>query len=439
MLAKNWVNNVATEQNLSKTGGATFVNNDTKTPTCRVATLGLDQRMRNALELFLKSKLDGRFALVEADAADLFIIDLDSYGGHDLWSKQSEANPDQPVILLSVKDTETNDRTYFVRKPMRPQELIAALTDATSKVKGVPTEPESPAEAPATGARQPSIDTFDIEEEPAPITRPVAVYTSPKLQQQEDGGASSMSVGNAGLKLSERDPKTFIGSAPDIDPDDPRQVAKAQFDPDVYLIGKLAYAVKLPNRAGRAVRLELDHGAITLIPETGKALVDIQHTQLRTLAVVPMPEENTKFRFVDGVSLSDVSPHRIWQIDALLWTSALLASRGRVPAGTDITAKLTLKRWPNLTRLAVFPNAVRITSFLSREPVSLVDTARALKIPQRFVFAFHAAADALDLIERSNGTEKKPQRAENAAQARMDSKESANRGLFRRILSHLRK
>lgn len=402
---------------------------------CRIAALGFEPRMQNAIELLFKSRLSGRFAFTDADEADVCLIDLDSYGGRELWVKQAEARPSQPMILLSMQEVDVKGRTHFVRKPLRPQELIDALTDAAAVSGGV--EATDGGQSPAVTVDQ-ALSKGGSEVESTPPSRPTPVPDLPDKpgDQANDGSALATSRGSVGQRLAEHDAKTFIGLAPDIDPKKPEQVAKAQFEPDAYLIGRLRQALELATNKDRIVRLELEHDSITLMPRTGQAVIDLQHFQLRTLAAVPLTEVNSTLRFVDRFDPSQVPRHRIWQLESLLWSAALLASRGRVPIGTDITAKVRLERWPNLTRLAVFPEAVRITAFLSRDPVSLVDAARILEVPQRCVFAFFTAAEALGLME-AVAKDQAPGKSGELDRSATPEK-PAKRGLFRRILSHLR-
>jgi hypothetical protein len=87
-------------------------------------------------------------------------------------------------------------------------------------------------------------------------------------------------------------------------------------------------------------------------------------------------------------------------LEALEWDVALWASRGRLPRGTHLDHPVRLRCWPNLTRLAVPPEAMRIAGLWSRGSISLRDTVRVLGIPQRYVFAFYSACQALGLVEQ---------------------------------------
>ena len=50
----------------------------------RVAAIGMDERMRNALRLFFEGPCKNLCVLVEEDSAEIGIIDLDAYHGREI-------------------------------------------------------------------------------------------------------------------------------------------------------------------------------------------------------------------------------------------------------------------------------------------------------------------------------------------------------------------
>jgi hypothetical protein len=91
--------------------------------------------------------------------------------------------------------------------------------------------------------------------------------------------------------------------------------------------------------------------------------------------------------------------NRTHSIESFIWTTSLLTSRGRLLEHTDITKKISLKAWPNLTRLEKTPHAMNIAAVFSKHPGSLQDVPKWLNIPQRYVFAFYNAAISLEMVE----------------------------------------
>ena len=153
----------------------------------------------------------------------------------------------------------------------------------------------------------------------------------------------------------------------------------------------------------------------------------LDRRSLRSLALIPLVRQD--FRIVVGSAREDGPWH---PATPLLWELALWAARGRIPFGVPFDAPVRLLRWPNLTRLALTPDAIRIAGLWSGHPTSLLLSARALQVPQRHVFAFFSACRALDLLRLEDAPKNLP-----ASAQPHPSRESASRGLFDRILDKL--
>ena len=110
---------------------------------------------------------------------------------------------------------------------------------------------------------------------------------------------------------------------------------------------------------------------------------------------------------------------------------ALWSWRGRLPAEIDPNAPVYIRYWPNLTRLTLTPHAMRIVALWRKQSRSLFNTAEALKIPQRYVFAFYTAAYTLNLTGVSR-------RAVDFTFAPEPVQASRYRTLFLRLLNRLR-
>ncbi len=158
------------------------------------------------------------------------------------------------------------------------------------------------------------------------------------------------------MYMDEHNANALIGTAPDIDPEDPQQLAKAQYDPNCFLQGHLYRACKTADDRNRCVRLDTYRGSIYLFPEGHGAILKINETRLRTLSIVPAIENSLSVSVLEaGYTLEQDDNSLIIDREALLWKTALWASRGRVPADISLDTPVFLKRWPNMTRLLLFP------------------------------------------------------------------------------------
>jgi hypothetical protein len=118
---------------------------------------------------------------------------------------------------------------------------------------------------------------------------------------------------------------------------------------------------------------------------------------------------------IDGLTCLD-------HIDSTLWKIGMVTAKGRLPVGTNLNKVFYLKHRPDMTHLQPTPSNLRIAELWATRGASLLDTARILDIPQRYVFAYYNATLAIDLV-----TDDGKLRQENA-----------NNGVFSKILKRLR-
>jgi hypothetical protein len=93
------------------------------------------------------------------------------------------------------------------------------------------------------------------------------------------------------------------------------------------------------------------------------------------------------------------------KIRELLWTAAFHASRGcldRYSSDSDATHiydVISFTRWPNLTRLPVTPNTMRICALLTRHPTSIGLISRKLHIAPEEVYQVYSAANSYGIVK----------------------------------------
>lgn len=84
---------------------------------------------------------------------------------------------------------------------------------------------------------------------------------------------------------------------------------------------------------------------------------------------------------------------------ALLWQISLWTSRGRLLEGIEPDTPVRLRQWPNLTRLAPTPEAMRIAALWMRFPINLRLTVRMLNVHPGHVFDFLAASHSIGILD----------------------------------------
>ncbi len=206
-------------------------------------------------------------------------------------------------------------------------------------------------------------------------------------------------AGVAALSL-EHDVTTLVGEAADVDPAEAQATESLFFKPDAYLCGHLLSAIDLANEQRAPIAVTTDSGRIVVCADKNVAIAGMSETTLRWLASVRLPASSVSLRVdPEGCPGEPENMELRRGVNALLWMTLLWAARGRVPEGTALNTPVRLIGWPNMTRLLLFPHCLRISALWAEKPASLLETARLLGIPQRFVFSFYSAADALGLIE----------------------------------------
>jgi hypothetical protein len=383
-----------------------------------VATVGMDERMQNRLQVFFQTACKNRFVLAARESAKACIVDLDGYRGRELGNEYQKLYPGQPVIILSLKDTEDGD-VIFLRKPIDPKELHSALSQVKNLLRN----------------HNQNISARETVIPEAKVAVPKQPPAAQKVQQGKNGGGendrSRPSTHGAAVLLGEENAKGLIGTAPDIDPADAEQVAKVQYDPNRFLQGYLYQAAMKADGSGKSVYLETPMGSIEIFPDHHGVALNISDSQVHTLSAFPLTKDNILLS-TEGQSheLGIGNEGLLLSREALMWKAALRASRGRVPVGTDLNTPVFLRRWPNMTRLKLFPHAMRIAALWIYEPHSLVDTAAALAIPQRYVFAFYSAVHAIGLADISK-------RDVDTFFEATPIQKNKRRGLLGRIMRHL--
>ncbi|MET0070382.1 MAG: hypothetical protein ABW096_10100 [Candidatus Thiodiazotropha sp.] len=391
---------------MKSTKTQTHLAESSHSPT-RLAAIGMDQRQRSALRMLFSSRCNKRYILTEEASSEICILDLDSFGGEQKWKEFRDRHPQWPLILVSINDHQVSDRnTLFVQKPIPVERLIAAIETHRNNLSGA----------------------NDLDHQSAVDDAPgVAAKSSPR---QDSFAKKAVSTRRAASLMSASQEQAFVGTSPDIDPENPDQVEKIVYNPEHYLQGLCQQALNQAVRYNRAVGIAGPWPQITLDIERNRVWLAGTEKQLRPFCT--LPDATLEVELIpQAEEWSPSADAKVYPLQAFIWQLALWASRGRLPQGTKIHQPIYIRRWPNFTRLVITPYAMAIAALWAQQPRSLLDTASALNIPQRYVFAFYSAAHAIQLAgetRRAVDTLIQPPAVEG----------STNRGLFGRLLDRLR-
>jgi hypothetical protein len=100
--------------------------------------------------------------------------------------------------------------------------------------------------------------------------------------------------------------------------------------------------------------------------------------------------------------VSDIETETIKPLSAVLWDLAFLVSNGRIPNTLTPTSLLSLYKWPNLTRLTVHKNTLRVCAFMSRTPCNMLILTKMLNLDYREVFGLLSSLSAVGLLRVVN-------------------------------------
>ncbi|MDD3328838.1 MAG: hypothetical protein PHW25_17285 [Zoogloea sp.] len=379
--------------------------------TLRLCHTGMDSRSLYAFELFLSRIGPNACQISGEESADVAFIDLDNELGAYLLEGHRLLYPSRPLIVSARRPpTGSDPLTIEVVKPVGLSAFSAALEQVRRLLPGsatpapaAPAEPARPAAPPALDSRQPSADPISL------------------LRQ-----------------IEERLSTFYVGSMPDVDLDDLAARSAIYYTPEQFLQGVIARAIAHAREIQRPVRIDDPNGAaLYLDPRSGLAYQARSANALRALAQLPTrgTVSLSRVESSDAPALESLAGR---SLEALEWDVALWASRGRVPVGTHLDHPVRLLAWPNLTRLAVPPEAMRIAGLWSKGGISLRDTVRLLGVPQRYVFAFYSACLALGHVEQLSSPGAVAVARHNAlAVGTVEAGAPPMRGLFKRILGKL--
>jgi hypothetical protein len=373
-------------------------------PTPFIA-IGMEKKTLKILEMVFNGPGKGDYILVETvKEAQACIFDLDALNAMNLWKDYRSQNSQLPTLIFSLNETDIAG-TIYVKKPIEVEKLLKAL----NKIKKLLKE----------NSLEKTLKTASNKLSPSSVApRNAQLATDMAIEKEEEAIHQ------------------FCGYTQDINPNNPEEVKNIYYDPSQYLEGffEKAFIIAQQLESG-GILIEGLHTPMILLQKQNIILCshEFSNNQLRTMALLPVSKNRLRLVTLTETEVltHEKTAHLVARpLDEFLWRVALWTSRGRIPKGTDLSKKIVLLHWPNFTRLVVTPYALKISALWTAQPQSLIETAKILKIQQRYVFSFFSAARAIQLafVDR---------RIQQRRSQSLPSNES-KQGLFQRLLARLR-
>ena len=440
-----------------------------KTDPLKVALLSISPHNRAILEFFFAGAGRNLFKTVAIGDAKALIVDYDHVGAHEEWAQHAPNG--KPGIILSVHPVELPN-TIWIAKPLTSR----ALTEAVGRVQQLLTTPQSAPETPALRPSSPAQEevntppppkldsqfpqpfgvakrtiykprtvVLDLDDEDDEV--PVAPLITPEIPAPEvvfDPAEHEISmeeiarpvVDSVSPEIAEQRWRELCGERDDIHDTTDWHMEAILFTPENYLLTNVQEAVRLARQSNQHVELKLPGGGHALLmPETHQVYCTLD-TRSDAFAMLCNNPVQTGQVALHILSSTEVSTHEaqiredaanLLDMEAFLWVTSLLTAQGRLSHHVDINQRIALKYWPNLTRIEQFPQVMRIAALWNQRPSTPLEIAKALNIPQRYVFSFYTAANTLNLFELD----------QTKLKSREKEKPKESRGLFSRLLKRL--
>lgn len=222
-------------------------------------------------------------------------------------------------------------------------------------------------------------------------SRPSARATEAEAQETE----SLLSDELRAPRISAEMIQQCCGNLPDVNLDSASERRRVYFNLDGLLLPWIKRCIKAGNASGKPQQVVGVPGALFYLPEDKEFLVTLDSDLLLQLT-------RTRFGF-EEISLLEREPDaelpkgRRVAADELLWQLALFTARGRLPDTLSAEEPRLLNSIPDFERLLETPHARSIAELWQSQRLSAQNIASMLGVPQRFVFSFLVAADAIGL------------------------------------------
>lgn len=370
----------------------------------KVSCLGLDGRCGEMLIKAFERNSQAVEYTDTASNADIVLMNLRAEGASLLYKKFRKSNPATPLIGLYREDTDIETwEGVSLKMPIESKVLVETIISEASKMK----ESKGSKNAITTDKVAKALEAIETKQVAAKL-----------------GGKAETS-------------KSLINKQ--------RQVIQKQdemcFDHGRFLMGHILDVVD-ELKTGKQGALINCWGDKSILIDSGKQQVsmDLSDNQLRSLAIAPLDDKLSSaadVRYLDSGQLKNelgrLSENvRIQSLEVFLWNIGLQTCKGRIPIEISITERQYLRRWPNVTRMNLTENALKIIAFWVQQPCSLDELHEKLDLPYQDIFSVFTAAWSAGLAGEAQ------RQADKILQAD-DVHASEKRGLFNSLMSRLKK
>ncbi len=319
-----------------------------KIQTVSVLLAGMDQRKEAIFQMAFKMHASVRYVLVEANQApDLIVVDVDNSQGLSLWHDCQRQYAPIPMVLSSIMLPEFG--VAYLPKPVKVETLFPVLRAALN-------------------------GEMTFKPEQALSSAHAAEEKKLSFKQQ------AQSLHKSTPSLAAEDLRSSLPEA-----------EIKHFNPVGGVLGALQAACKQKHDC---VVLHHERPLLMVFPGIEKVLLAVPPDVLQTLCQDDQLPVHSK-TIADNPMWKE---HAKVSLLACLWQVAIWSANGRLIQSLQPDTPIRLRQWPNLTRLAHIPDAMRLSAFLVKAPVSLNMLYKMMRVDLPDILNFLAASHSIDLL-----------------------------------------
>ena len=312
--------------------------------------LGVDARKSAIFSMAFKMHTATQFQLVEeAQQADVLVVDTDGVEGEALWENAQTNYPNVPRVYSSILEPKFD--VAYLPKPVKVETLFPVLRVALSGV----------------------------------VTYKVA-----------DAEAQSQNRERLSFKQQAKNYKNTLADEPEVS-SAPRDVTFPADEIQVFdaTTGLLGMTRQIATQTENVALIVDNKPVLMYFPGVNRVL----------LAVAPDKLEELCQHADVHITVKKIGEHPEWQqhakaqMDSCLWQFAVWTAKGRLIKEIDVNQPLALRSWPNITRLAYIPDAMRLSAFLTKSPVNLPMIYKMIRVDIADLLNFIAASHVTNLLK----------------------------------------
>jgi len=351
----------------------------------------VDERNTATTVFFFKQYCSDRCVIVAEKMADVFIINMDHPQAQVEYKRIKREFPQKICVLMALHQPVNVDYDYYLEKPIIASRFLNIVDELEKKIL----------------FREVSQRTLASDL----VQQQVTSKENKTVKKQKV--SKKIASAHAADLLTQKDSSLFSTKSIKVTvPEKQNKPSLKTFKLDEYILGAIYRAYTTACESKEVVKLSGLWRPIYFFPDTHEVYIDLSYSQLRSVCATPiMSQSDTLVPREIKIEKSKrewelkhcQKAERFRPIENFMWKVALFTARGRIPDFVNPKQVIHLNSWPNLTRLDLTPDIVKLIAFWSTAKHSLDDAIEQLNVRQKDTYALFTALYILGHISYSGG------------------------------------